>query len=62
MEVEHWNAILNQHGLFDNHDDAAHFLTRYLECDDPDRGWVEDGWTDDPEYYAVVKISRLRVS
>jgi len=59
-EVEDWNRLLNQHGLFSDSEAAERFLARYRTCGDPDRGWLNGGWTDSPSFYDVVPIHRLR--
>ena len=51
-----WEARLNAHGLFGKQVDAEAFLERYLASDDPDMGWTADGWTDTPDWYAVIPI------
>lgn len=55
---ETWRSRLNDHGLFADRGDAESYLARYLESDDPDRGWTRDGWTDVPDIYSVLPVWR----
>lgn len=61
-EQGHWQGRLNAHGLFASQADATAFLVVYLASDDPDKGWTAEGWTDAPDWYAVIPIHRLLTS
>jgi hypothetical protein len=56
--IERWEGLLNDHGLFGARQDAERYLASYLENLDPDGGWGPDGWTDQPDFYAVIAIYR----
>ncbi len=55
-----WEEKLNAHGLFQHRADAQAFLVRYLDSGDPDMGWTSDGWTDTPDWYAVIPVYRYQ--
>jgi hypothetical protein len=57
-EINQWEQKLNVHELFQEQEEAEEFLARYLESDDPDMGWTADGWTDIPDFYAVIPVYR----
>lgn len=60
QELNDWEERLNSHGLFDKRIDAENYLTYYLASDDPDKGWTEEGWVDEPDFYAVVPVYKYR--
>lgn len=57
-EKVQWEEKLNAHGLFQEREEAEAFLARYLDSDDPDMGWTEDGWTNTPDEYAIIPVYR----
>ena len=61
-EQVRWQGRLNAHGLFASQADATAFLAVYLASDDPDKGWTTEGWTEAPDWYAVIPIHRLLAS
>jgi len=58
QEMAQWQERLNFHGLFPERADAKEFLKRYLESVDPDMGWTALGWTNTPDWYAVISVYR----
>ncbi len=60
-EIAKWEESLNSHGIFEERADAEAFLAVYLDSEEPDKGWTGDGWTETPDWYAVVPIYRLNL-
>ncbi len=59
-DLDDWKQRLNPHGLFGEFRDAEAYLARYMASNDPDKGWTEEGWVDEPDIYAVIPVYRYK--
>jgi len=57
-EIKKNEKSLNQYGLFERKEDAKDFLKFYLKSDDPDKGCTNEGWSENPDWYAVIPVSK----